>query len=134
MNHIRIFWILTTFLNQLDIAYLHVFTYSERENTPAAAMNGVVPGSLRAERSNMLHILSDKKRRAFYDTQTGTQHEVLFEADSKDGVMHGFTRNYVKVVTQYDPLLINEIKTVHLNYYSQDGDMEITESEEVFAY
>ncbi len=123
-----------SFLNQLDIAYLHVFSYSERENTPAAAMNGAVPGSARAERSNMLHILSDKKRRAFYDTQTGSQQEVLFEADSKDGVMHGFTRNYVKVVTQYDPLLINEIKTVHLNTISLGGDMEIIESEEVFAY
>ena len=122
------------FLNQLDVAYLHVFTYSERENTSAAAMMGVVPGSERAERSNMLHILSDKKRRAFYDTQTGSQQEVLFEADSKDGVMHGFTRNYVKVVTHYDPLLINEIKTVQLNTISPGGDMEIMESEEVFAY
>src|SRR5476649_2355331 len=85
------------FLNELDISYLHVFTYSERENTLAATMTGTVPGSTRADRSKMLHILSDKKRRAFYDTQLDKTAEVLFEGDIKDGYMHGFTRNYVKV-------------------------------------
>ncbi|RFZ94259.1 tRNA (N(6)-L-threonylcarbamoyladenosine(37)-C(2))-methylthiotransferase MtaB [Mucilaginibacter conchicola] len=122
------------FLNDLDISYLHVFTYSERENTPAAEMSGTVPGSTRADRSKMLHILSDKKRRAFYETQLGKADEVLFEGDIKDGYMHGFTRNYVKVKAKYDPVLVNEIKTVHLTAISPDGDVEITESEEILVH
>src|SRR6202000_2734871 len=100
------------FLNELNVSYLHVFTYSERENTLASEMSGVVPGSTRAERSKMLHILSDKKRRAFYETQLNKTDEVLFECDIKDGFMHGFTRNYVKVRVKYDPVLVNELKTV----------------------
>jgi threonylcarbamoyladenosine tRNA methylthiotransferase MtaB len=122
------------FLNDLDVSYLHVFTYSERENTPAAEMSGVVPGSTRADRSKMLHILSDKKRRAFYEIQIGKTDEVLFEGDIKDGFMHGFTRNYVKVKAKYDPVLVNEIKTVHLTAISPDGDVEITESEEILVH
>jgi threonylcarbamoyladenosine tRNA methylthiotransferase MtaB len=122
------------FLNDLDISYLHVFTYSERENTLAAEMSGVVPGSTRAERSKMLHILSDKKRRAFYQTQLNKPEEVLFEGDIKDGFMHGFTRNYVKVKAKYDPVLVNELKTVYLTNISPDGDVEITESEEILTH
>jgi threonylcarbamoyladenosine tRNA methylthiotransferase MtaB len=122
------------FLNDLDVSYLHVFTYSERENTPAAEMSGTVPGSTRADRSKMLHILSDKKRRAFYETQLNKAEEVLFEGDIKDGFMHGFTRNYVKVKAKYDPILVNEIKTVHLTRISPDGDVEITESEEILVH
>lgn len=122
------------FLNDLNVSYLHVFTYSERENTPASEMKGTVPGSTRAERSKMLHILSDKKRRAFYETQLGRADEVLFEGDIKDGFMHGFTRNYVKVKTKYDPVLVNELKMVHLTQISPDGDVEITESEEILAH
>jgi threonylcarbamoyladenosine tRNA methylthiotransferase MtaB len=122
------------FLNELNVSYLHVFTYSERENTPAASMSGTVPGSTRAERSKMLHILSDKKRRSFYETQIGKTDEVLFEGDVKDGYMHGFTRNYVKVKAKYDPILVNEIKSVHLAAISPDGDVEITESEEILVH
>jgi len=122
------------FLNSLDISYLHVFTYSERENTLANEMAGTVAGSTRADRSKMLHILSDKKRRAFYESQLGKTDEVLFEADLKNGFMHGFTRNYVKVKTKYDPLLINELNTVYLTIISPDGDVEITESEEIFVH
>ena len=122
------------FLNELNVSYLHVFTYSERENTPANEMTGVVPGSTRYERNKMLHILSDKKRRAFYDSQLYKTCEVLFERDIKDGYMHGFTRNYVKVKTKYDPVLVNELRTVHLTQVSTDGDVEITESEEIFAH
>ena len=122
------------FLNDLDVSYLHVFTYSERENTLASEMNGSVPGSTRAERSKMLHILSDKKRRAFYETQLNKTEEVLFEGDVKEGFMHGFTRNYVKVKTKYDPVLVNELKTVYLTNISPDGDVEITESEEVLVH
>jgi threonylcarbamoyladenosine tRNA methylthiotransferase MtaB len=122
------------FLNGLDVSYLHVFTYSERENTLANEMSGVVPGSTRADRSKMLHILSDKKRRDFYNSQLNKTGEVLFEGDIKDGFMHGFTRNYVKVKTKYDPVLVNELKTVYLTNVSPDGDVEITESEEIFAH
>jgi len=122
------------FLNELNVSYLHVFTYSERENTLAAEMEGVVPGSTRADRSKMLHILSEKKRRAFYESQLNKTGEVLFEGDIKDGFMHGFTRNYVKVKTKYDPVLVNELKTVLLTQISPDGDVEITECEEIFAH
>jgi threonylcarbamoyladenosine tRNA methylthiotransferase MtaB len=122
------------FLNELEVSYLHVFTYSERENTPAAEMTGVVPGSVRAERSKMLHILSEKKRRAFYETQIGKSTQVLFEADHKNGFMHGFSRNYVKVKAPYDPLLINEIKQVKFENIASDGDMEISESAEIFVH
>ncbi len=122
------------FINGLDVSYLHVFTYSERENTLAAEMQGAVPGSTRAERSKMLHILSDKKRRAFYDSQLGQSMEVLFEGDIKEGFMHGFTRNYVKVKLKYDPVLVNELKTVQLTNISPDGDVEITEAAEILVH
>ncbi len=122
------------FLNGLEISYLHVFTYSERENTLAAEMPHPVPGSTRADRSKMLHILSDKKRRAFYETQLNKIDEVLFEGDIKDGYMHGFTRNYVKVKAKYDPVLVNELKSVHLTNISNDGDVEITEREEILVH
>lgn len=119
------------FLNQLDIAYLHVFTYSERENTIAAQMEGAIPGAQRSDRSKMLHILSDKKRRAFYDSQLGKTEEVLFESDIKEGFMHGFSRNYVKVRTPYDPLLVNELLSVRLLDVAESGDVNV---DPVFAY
>jgi len=122
------------FLNDLDVSYLHVFTYSERENTLASEMSGSVPGSTRADRSKMLHMLSEKKRRAFYETQLHKTEEVLFERDIKDGFMHGYTRNYVKVKTKYDPVLVNELKTVQLTKISPDGDVEITESKEILVH
>ncbi len=122
------------FLNGLDVSYLHVFTYSERENTPASEMPNPVPGSTRADRSKMLHILSDKKRMAFYESQLNKTDEVLFEGDIKDGYMHGFTRNYVKVKAKYDPVLVNELKKVTLTNISPDGDVEITEAEEILVH
>lgn len=122
------------FLNELDISYLHVFTYSEREQTAAAEMPGVVAGSTRADRSKMLHILSDKKRRAFYASQIGTDGEVLFEDDQKNGFMHGFTKNYVKVRAKYDPVMVNEIKMVKLVAMTAEGEVEVAESEAVLAH
>ena len=122
------------FLNELNISYLHVFTYSERENTPAAEMPNSVPGSQRADRSKMLHILSEKKRRSFYEGQRGNAADVLFEGDHKNGFMHGFTRNYIKVKTHYDPLFINEIIPVKLIAVASDGDMEIEEYREIFNH
>jgi len=122
------------FLNELNISYLHVFTYSERENTLAAEMPNPVPGSTRADRSKMLHILSDKKRRAFYESQLGKQDEVLFEGDIKEGYMHGFTRNYVKVQAKYDPVMVNELKRVELVSIAPSGDVEVCEAEETFVH
>lgn len=122
------------FLNELDISYLHVFNYSERDNTPAADMKGKVPGSQRSDRSKMLHILSEKKRREFYQTQLGKPASVLFEADHKEGFMHGFSRNYVKVKTPYDPLLVNELREVKFENIAFDGDMEISELAEIMVH
>lgn len=123
------------FLNDIDLSYLHVFTYSERDNTIAAQMEGAVPGSQRSDRSKMLHILSEKKRRAFYETQLGKEAVVLFEGDVKDGMMHGFTTNYVKVQAKYDPVLVNETKFVRLCGVSDTGDVDVEEaSPEVFVH
>ena len=122
------------FLNGLDVSYLHVFTYSEREQTAAADMKGVVAGSTRADRNKMLHILSDKKRRAFYESQLGATGEVLFEDDQKNGYMHGFTKNYVKVRAKYDPVMVNEIKRVRLMELTADGEVEVEETAEVLAH
>ncbi|GAB3786284.1 tRNA (N(6)-L-threonylcarbamoyladenosine(37)-C(2))-methylthiotransferase MtaB [Spirosoma horti] len=119
------------FLNELPISYLHVFTYSERPNTLAIDIKPTVPGHVRAERSKMLHILSDKKRRAFYDSQVGRKATVLFEEDIADGLMQGFTENYVRVVAKYDPLLINETRAVHLTAVNAEGLMDVDEPEEV---
>jgi threonylcarbamoyladenosine tRNA methylthiotransferase MtaB len=117
------------FLNELNISYLHVFTYSERENTLAASMTGSVPQNERNDRSKMLHILSDKKRRAFYEENLGKDAEVLFENDIEDGMMHGFTENYVRVAAKYDPLLINELKQVRLSGLHPNGTMAVDEIE-----
>ncbi|HQQ97605.1 MAG TPA: tRNA (N(6)-L-threonylcarbamoyladenosine(37)-C(2))-methylthiotransferase MtaB [Cyclobacteriaceae bacterium] len=117
------------FLNELDISYLHVFTYSERENTVAINLPGVVPQKERAERSRMLHSLSDKKRRAFYEQHVGQSFKVLFEYDIEDGYMHGFTENYIRVRAKYDPVLVNEIVPVTLTGISENGIAEVAESE-----
>lgn len=122
------------FLNELNISYLHVFTYSERENTPAIEMGGAVPGSQRADRSKMLHILSEKKRRVFYQSQIGREEEVLFEGDHKEGFMHGFTKNYVKVKVKYDPVLVNELKAVKLEAILPDGDVSVIEAVELLKH
>lgn len=122
------------FLNELDISYLHVFTYSERENTIAAQMDGAVPGAQRSDRSKMLHILSEKKRRAFYEQQIGKVGEVLFETDIKDGYMHGFSKNYVKVRTPYDPLLVNEVMPAKFIAISENGDVDIEEIPELLLH
>ncbi len=115
------------FLNELDISYLHVFTYSERDNTLASTLKGVVSSKERAERSKMLHILSDKKRRFFYETQLGKKVQVLWEADVEQGKMHGFSQNYVKVTTAYDPLLVNEVKAVKLTRINDENTVDVVE-------
>lgn len=102
------------FIQQLDISYLHVFPYSERPNTTAKKMKEIVPLGVRGERTTQLRSLSEKKKRAFYESQIGKTRPVLFEADEKGGMMSGFTDNYVKVVTDYDPLLIEAMLPVQL--------------------
>lgn len=109
------------FLNELDISYLHVFTYSERDNTPAAMMSRVVPANVRNKRSKMLRGLSVKKRRAFYESQVGTSRMVLFEGENKEGYIHGFTENYIKVKAPWDPCLINTLHNVELTGIDDDG-------------
>ena len=111
------------FLNELDISYLHVFTYSERENTEAATMDNVVPKNVRSKRSKMLRGLSVKKRRAFYESQLGTSRTVLFESENKEGYIHGFTENYVKVKTPWNPELVNTLHEVELTKIDSDGLM-----------
>ncbi len=115
------------FLNELDISYLHVFTYSERDNTLASTLAGSVPAKERAERSKMLHILSDKKRRYFYESQLGKNVEVLWEAEVDQGHMHGFSHNYVKVTTPYDPLLVNEVKRVKLTRINDQNTVDVAD-------
>lgn len=113
------------FLIDLDISYLHVFTYSERDNTEAAEMDGVVPANVRSKRSKMLRGLSVKKRRAFYESQIGTSRTVLFESENKEGYIHGFTENYVKIKTPWDPALVNTLQDVHLTKIDEEGSVRI---------
>ena len=112
-----------SFLQELDIAYLHVFPYSERPNTYAVDMKPKVDGAKKSERSKMLHILSEKKRREFYESQLGRTGHVLFEESNSDGMMEGFSENYVRFVTEYDPLLVNTIQPVRYKSISEVGDV-----------
>jgi threonylcarbamoyladenosine tRNA methylthiotransferase MtaB len=117
------------FLNELDISYLHVFTYSERDNTPAAEMTAIVPLAVRNKRSKMLRGLSVKKRRAFYEGQLGTNRTVLFESENKAGYIHGFTENYVKVKAPWNPSLCNTLHNVTLTDIDEDGLVRFNFSE-----
>lgn len=117
------------FLNELDISYLHVFTYSERDNTKAVRMDGRVPNGKRSERNRMLTILSEKKRRAFYEKHLGEVRTVLFEHEQHDAFMYGFTDNYIKVKAKYDPLLTNELHRVRLLEIDADGLVLVADAE-----
>jgi threonylcarbamoyladenosine tRNA methylthiotransferase MtaB len=122
------------FLNEMDISYLHVFTYSERDNTAAATMDGAVPNNVRAKRSKMLRGLSVKKRRAFYEGQLSTNRTVLFESENREGYIHGFTENYVKVKMHWNPELVNTLQQVKLLSIDDDGlvKAEFVNKPEVF--
>ena len=111
------------FLNSLDISYLHVFPYSERPNTYAVDIKPKVDGMQKAERSKMLHILSDKKRHAFYASQAGLKGQVLFEESATPGTMEGFSENYVRVVVPFDPLQINTVQEVRYKAVNENGEM-----------
>lgn len=116
------------FINGLDVSYLHVFPYSERENTLAPEMEGKVSIKDRNRRADMLRILSEKKKRHFYEQNIGREFTVLFEDDVKDGQMEGWTENYVRVVAKYDPVLVNEMKHVRLTNINAQGLMEAEET------
>jgi len=120
------------FLNELPISYLHVFTYSERENTEAAGMDGVVPIPERKKRNKMLRILSEKKKMAFYETQLGKTLPVLWEHENKDGKMYGFTENYVRVQKEFDQASVNQIEFLNLEKILSDGTVSVQSSYESF--
>ncbi len=113
------------FLNQLPISYLHVFTYSERSNTEASDMEGSVPISERKRRNKMLRILSEKKKREFYESQLGKKLPVLWEDEEKNGLMFGFTENYVRVQKPYDKNSSNTIELVTLDKIEADGSVSV---------
>ncbi len=115
------------FLNALDISYLHVFTYSERTNTPAAEMDGVVPIPERKRRNKMLRILSEKKKRSFYESQLGKCRPVLFEGENREGYMLGYTDNYVRVKTFWNPEWANKTKSLVLKELNGDGFVTLEE-------
>lgn len=111
------------YLNELNVSYFHVFTYSERARTTAIKMDGKVPMTERKKRTHMLRILSEKKRHHFYQQHIGKKYVVLFEAENDGGFMNGFTQNYIKVVAPYDPLLVNELQPVKLTGLNAQGLM-----------
>lgn len=112
------------FINALDVSYLHVFPYSERPNTYAVDILPKVDGMQKSERSKMLHILSDKKRHAFYESQINKTGTVLFEESNDQGWMEGFSENYVRVMAPYDPLMINTIQPVRYKSIAESGDVK----------
>ena len=119
------------FLRDLDISYLHVFAYSERPNTTAVRMKGRVSNSKRTERREMLQILSEKKRRAFYESQLESIRPILFEEKEKDGYLFGHSDNYVSVKIPYDPAMVNELVNFKLKEIDADGAVtgyEVAES------
>ncbi len=109
------------YLKTLDISYLHVFTYSERDNTEAKNMDSSVLMSERKRRNKMLRILSAKKLRAFYETQLGTTQEVLFEEENNKGFIYGYSKNYLRVKLPFDSSLINQTKLVEVNEIDEEG-------------
>jgi threonylcarbamoyladenosine tRNA methylthiotransferase MtaB len=112
------------FITELDVSYLHVFPYSERANTFAVDIQPKVDGMQKSERSKMLHILSDKKRRAFYESQLNKTGNVLFEESTDNGLMEGFSENYVRLAVPYDPLLINTVQPVRYKSIMDSGDVK----------
>jgi threonylcarbamoyladenosine tRNA methylthiotransferase MtaB len=112
------------FLNELPVSYLHVFPYSERPNTTARKMQGVVPVKTRGERTTQLRSLSEKKKRAFYESQLGNSRPVLFESELRNGMMQGYTDNYVRVAAEYDPLAVETLVPFKLDRINEDFLME----------
>lgn len=120
------------FIQNLPISYLHVFTYSERENTEAAEMAGSVPVAERKKRNKMLRILSEKKKMEFYQNQLGKTLPVLWEHENKNGQMFGFTENYVRVSKPFDQRSVNEIEMLKLEALQSDGTVSVSAPFEQF--
>jgi threonylcarbamoyladenosine tRNA methylthiotransferase MtaB len=108
------------FLESLDISYMHVFTYSKRADTLASQIKEVVQDKIKKERSEALHLVSEKKKLAFYRENKGLETQVLFESDNSNGWMHGFTENYIRVKTRFNPELVNQIVPVKLQNLEDD--------------
>jgi threonylcarbamoyladenosine tRNA methylthiotransferase MtaB len=108
------------FIRGLGLSYAHVFSYSKRENTLAARMDEPVQDKVRKYRSEALHQLSEDKKSAFYHQNIGTTKSVLFESDNAGGFMHGFTENYIKVKTKFDPKLVNQVVDVRLDVLEKE--------------
>jgi threonylcarbamoyladenosine tRNA methylthiotransferase MtaB len=109
------------YLSGLDISYLHVFTYSKRDNTLAAKSLSLVPDKIKKERSERLHHLSEEKKKKFYIQNSGSLVHVLFESDNTNGFMHGFSENYIRVKTPYNLSLVNHVVKVKLEKITGDG-------------
>ncbi|HJN54246.1 MAG TPA: MiaB/RimO family radical SAM methylthiotransferase, partial [Flavobacteriaceae bacterium] len=114
-------------LKELKISYLHVFTYSERNNTLASTMDSQVPKETRTKRSMILRSLSDKKRRIFYQSQIGLDKTVLYETENKKGYIYGYTENYLRVRTPWDPKLANKLIPIRINEIDKDGYIRVEE-------
>lgn len=112
------------FLNELNVSYLHVFTYSERANTEAAAFDGIVSVTERKRRTKMLRILSSKKKTDFYNSFKKTTQEILFEHEQKNNRIYGYSRNYLRVSVPFDESLINQKRNVVINNLDAEGNLE----------
>ena len=113
------------YISSLEISYLHVFTYSERDNTEAIKIKNRIDKSTRNKRSKMLRLLSTKKRRHFYKSQLGKSFEVLFESENKKGYITGFTKNYIKIRMPWDPKLVNTLLKVKLEKIDDEGFVRV---------
>ena len=109
------------FISDLEVSYLHVFTYSERPNTPAASMSEKVPMEVRRRRNQSLRRLSEKKKQQFYRAHLGGTRSVLFERDRKASMITGFTDNYIKIELPYEKVLINTVGAVRLISINAQG-------------
>jgi threonylcarbamoyladenosine tRNA methylthiotransferase MtaB len=121
------------FINSLDVSYLHVFTYSERANTKALNLTPIVPVAERKKRNEMLRILSEKKKHAFYEQNLNTSRSILWESENDEGTIYGFTDNYIKVGKAYDESLINTIQTANLSDIAKGGYVKVEMASEVAA-
>lgn len=113
------------FLNEMKISYIHVFTFSERENTEAFRMQGMIPGFIRYKRNKILRRLSEIKRNKFYDSQIGTKKTVIFENENREGFLYGFTENYIRVKIPWNEGIPNSIQNVKLKSIDSNGIMLI---------
>ena len=109
------------FIEKLDVTYLHIFSYSERENTKAIELNGVVPKKTRNKRSKLLRLLSASKKTSFYKNNIGTDYNVLFESEDKNGLIEGYTENYIRVRKDWNKNLVGQIRKVRIEKVDSEG-------------